>query len=62
MGKYNHLIYLKQTKARSRHICSDCGKGISPGKTYWKEDIKDKYLHKIGAKKYCSTCYEKHVH
>jgi len=59
MGKYNHLTFLKQVKARTLHICHDCGKEILPGETYYREDIKDRFLHSLHAKKYCSYCYNK---
>jgi len=61
MGKYSHLPVLKQIKARTRHICYDCGKEISPGETYWKEHVQDKFLHSLHAKKYCAVCYKKHM-
>jgi hypothetical protein len=51
---------LKETKARSQHLCYKCGKNIFSGETYYCEDIKDKFLHNLHAKKYCSICYEKY--
>ena len=60
MRKYNHLKILKKTKARSHHVCYKCGKEISPGETYYREHIEDKFLHTLHAKKYCSSCYEKY--
>lgn len=62
MGKYDHLKVLKQVKARTRHICSDCGNEILPGDVYWKEHIEDKFLHNLHAKKYCTACYKRHMH
>lgn len=61
MGKYSHLTVLKQTKARVRHICYDCGQEIFPGETYWKEYVQDKFLHNLHAKKYCAVCYKKYL-
>jgi len=60
MGKYNHLRTLKKTQSRSCHVCYKCGKEIVPGETYYREQIEDKFLHSVCAKKYCSSCYEKH--
>jgi ribosomal protein L37E len=58
MGKYDHLKILKKTKARTHHICQKCGKEILPKENYYKEYIKDKFLHSLHPKKYCSSCYE----
>jgi hypothetical protein len=58
MGKYNHLKTLKQIKARAQHNCSECGREIIPGETYWKEQIQDKFLHNLHAKKYCVACHQ----
>jgi len=60
MGKYNHLKILKKTNARSHHVCYRCGKEISPDETYYREHIKDKFLHSLHAKKYCFSCYKKY--
>ena len=57
MGKFNHITYLKQTKARAQHICCNCGREILPGEIYWKEHLQDKFLHNLHAKKYCANCY-----
>jgi len=59
MGKYNQLKFLKKTKARVNHICSNCGKEIESGSFYYAETIKDKFLHSLHAKKFCKNCYEK---
>jgi len=32
----------------------------SLGETYYREYIEDKFLHSLHAKKYCSSCHEKH--
>jgi uncharacterized protein with PIN domain len=60
MGKYDNLRTLKTTKARTQHVCYKCGKEISPGETYYREQIEDKFLHSLHSKKYCSSCYEKY--
>jgi len=59
MGKYDYLKTLKKTKARTNHVCFNCGKNILPGEAYYREHIEDKFLHGLHAKKYCSSCYEK---
>jgi len=59
MGKYDHLKILKKTKARTRHICYNCGGEILPGDIYYQEHIDDKFLHSLHPKKYCSSCREK---
>ena len=51
---------LSKIKARTQHICHKCGRGISTGEIYYREGIKDKFLHSLHAKKYCSKCYEKY--
>jgi len=60
MSKYSHLKMLRKTKARTQHICHKCGREISTGAIYYREKIKDKFLHSLHAKKYCSVCYEKY--
>jgi len=61
MGKYDHLKTLKKTKARSQHVCYKCGKEIPLGVIYYREYIKDKFLHSLHTKKYCSSCFEKYA-
>jgi hypothetical protein len=61
MGKYNNLTILKGVKARTRHTCYSCGKEIWPGEVYYREDLEDRFLHTLHAKKYCSSCREKVV-
>lgn len=61
MSKYDNLSFLKQTKARVEHICSICGEIIVPGEIYWKENLQDKFLHNLHAKKYCDICYKEHL-
>ena len=60
MGKYDHLKILKQTKARTQHVCHKCGKVIQSGEIYYKEHIQDIFLHALHAKKYCAPCYERY--
>ncbi len=60
MSKYNHLKILKKTKARTHHICHKCGREILPTEHYYKEHIKDKFLHSLHAKKFCAACYEEY--
>lgn len=59
MGKFNNLKILKKTKARTSHQCNICGKIINQGDYYYKEHIKDKFLHSLNAKKFCNECYNK---
>jgi uncharacterized protein with PIN domain len=60
MSKYNSLKYLKKTKSRTFHKCSNCGKEINLGDFYYKETIDDKFLHSLHANKYCEDCYKKY--
>lgn len=60
MSKCSHLKMLNKIKARTQHICHKCGRGILTGEIYYREEIKDKFLHSLHAKKYCSECYEKY--
>jgi len=60
MSKYDSLKYLKRTKSRTFHKCSNCDKEINPGDIYYKETIDDRFLHGLHAKKYCEDCYNKH--
>lgn len=57
MGKYDDLKFFKETKARSNHICSECGKQITAGDIYFPEEIKDRFLHSLHRKKFCGKCY-----
>jgi len=58
MGKYDGLKFLKQTKARINHICSNCGREIESGNFYYAETIKDRFLQSLHAKKFCEDCYK----
>lgn len=60
MGKYNDLKVLKETKARTHHVCHKCGKEILRGETYYREHIADRFLHSLHAKKYCASCYQEY--
>ncbi len=60
MNKYNSLKILKKVKARVNHICSKCGKEIHQNEIYYKEHIKDKFLHSMHSKKYCIACYKRY--
>lgn len=60
MGKYDHLKYLKKTKARVNHICSKCEKEIELGSFYYAETFRDKFLHTIYPKRFCAECYGKY--
>jgi len=59
MGKYDHLKFLKRTKARAGHECSKCGKGMEAGTFYYAEKLRDRFLNILYSKKFCSECYEK---
>jgi hypothetical protein len=58
MKKYDNLLYLKKTKARVNHFCSRCGKGIERDTYYYIEAMKDRFLQRLHAKKFCVECYE----
>ncbi len=58
MGKYDKLEYLKKTKARVNHTCSRCGKVIEPDSFYYIEALRDRFLQRLHAKKFCLDCYE----
>lgn len=58
MSKYNHLKFFKRTKARTNHICLECGQQINAGDYYYVEEIKDKFLYSLHRKKLCYKCYE----
>ena len=60
MGKFDDLKTLKKTKARTAHRCSNCGAGIAPSESYYKEHLTDRFLHSLHAKEYCGECFEKH--
>lgn len=59
MGKYNHLKFLKKTKARVNHECSKCGKEIEAGSFHYAEKLQDRFLNIPYSKKFCAECYEK---
>jgi hypothetical protein len=60
MGKYDSLKFLKKTKARVEHKCRKCGHLINIGEFYYVEELKDRFLHSLHRKKFCSDCYEKY--
>ena len=60
MSKYNQLKYLKKIKARVYHQCNYCGETIPPGEYYYREVIRDKFLHFLHARSFCINCYEEH--
>jgi len=60
LGKYDQIRYLKKTKARTLHKCDMCNETITSGEYYYKETQKDKFLHSLNAKCFCSKCYNKY--
>lgn len=60
MSKYDKIKTLKETKATATHQCDYCGKIIESGDIYYPEKVKDKFLHFLHNKKFCSECYEKY--
>jgi len=58
MSKYDNLKFFKETKARTNHICIECGQQINAGDFYYADDLKDKFLHSLHKKKFCNKCYE----
>jgi len=59
LRKYNQNKYLKKTKARTSHQCYLCDKKIEPSDYHYVETQKDKFLHSLHAKHFCSNCYQK---
>ena len=60
MGRYDRIKYLKKTKARTVHHCDRCSDLIEPGEYYYAETQKDRFLHSLHAKRFCSKCYEEY--
>ena len=60
MGKYDQIKYLKKTKARTAHQCDMCNRAIEPREYYYAETLKDRFLHSLHAKHFCSKCYERY--
>jgi ribosomal protein L40E len=58
VSKADSLKEFKKTMARTSHICMKCGTQITAGDYYFKEYMKDRFLHSLHAKKLCSKCYE----
>lgn len=56
MSKYDHLFF-KKVKARTDHQCHLCMRTILTGEFYYREEIADKFLHSLHAKKFCSGCH-----
>lgn len=59
MSKFEELKYLKPTKARVSHLCNNCHNTINIGDTYYSEKLRDRFLHTLHEKKFCSECYNK---
>ena len=57
MSKYDNLKYLKKVSARTNHTCYNCSEIIHYGDIYYIEQIDDKFLHNLHAKKFCSNCF-----
>jgi hypothetical protein len=60
VSKYDALKVLKETRARTEHICSCCGGRIGGGEAYYREHIADRFLHTLHAKAFCAACFAKH--
>jgi len=58
MNKFDNMTFFKETKAKSQHVCSNCGIYINQGDIYYPELIKDKFLHSLHRKKLCQKCYQ----
>ena len=58
MGKYDHLKFLKKTKARVNDKCSRCGKTINANDHYYAESMKDRFLQSLHSRKFCTNCYK----
>lgn len=60
MSKYYSLKFLKETKARIPHICSNCGEEINAGEIYYSESIGRVNAPGIELKKFCKNCFKKY--
>lgn len=58
MSKYNHLKFLKKTKARISHSCDNCGGEIKNGEIYYPESIGRVNAPGIRLRKFCKKCYQ----
>lgn len=57
MSKYDKIKFLKETKARTLHICDKCDRVINKGEKYYPESIGKINKCGIKLKKYCIECF-----
>ena len=60
MSKYDSLVLLKKTMAKTAHECFHCGAQIPKGETYYREHIEDRFLQRLHAKAFCESCVTSH--
>lgn len=58
MSKYDGLKFLKETKARNRHVCDKCGQNIESGQIYYKESIGKVNAPGLILKGFCASCFQ----
>ncbi len=53
----SHLV---RKIASDRVICTYCGKIVSPGEIYYREEGVGYHIHSLIARNYCNDCYKKY--
>ena len=57
MDIQTHLI---KKVANSPKVCTSCDNQITKGEVYHLEEGKDKHIHSLLARNFCSNCYAKY--
>ena len=61
MGKYDSLKFLKRTKARVEHVCSNFGCLINKGGFYYSLELSGRvHSPSFKRKAFCENCYKDH--
>ena len=55
-SKYDAIKFWKETRARTKKVCDQCGSLVAVGETYYCERLEDPRINFIG-KKLCAVCY-----